>query len=107
MGRLVSIIIPAWQASETLPFTLQSIFSQDYVDKEVIVIDDASTDNLKEAIAPWLDRVIFRRLPENSGPQKTRNAGFREAHGDYLIFCDADLVYLDKSAISKLVQTLE
>ncbi len=99
----ISVIIPAYNHADTLPACLDSVFAQtirhreaegrgDPVDVlEVIVINDGSTDNTKEVLKPYLDRIIYRETP-NSGAQKTRNLGFSLSRGKFVIFCDADVI---------------
>jgi glycosyltransferase involved in cell wall biosynthesis len=104
--KLVSIIIPAWQSAGTLPTTLRTIFAQTYRPLEVIIVDDASTDATEAAIAPWRDRIHYEKLSANAGAPHARNTGFGFASGEFVMFCDSDLV-LRADAIEKLVQTLE
>lgn len=85
----VSVIIPAYNASRTLPRALNSVFAQSMRDYEVIVIDDGSTDDMSAALRDYEDRVLFLRQT-NAGPSAARNNGARHASGTYLAFLDAD-----------------
>lgn len=91
MNPLISIIIPSYQHASTLPACLTRIFAQTYTPLEIIVIDDGSTDGTQQAVAPFRDRINYVRQ-ENSGANVARNNGFAESKGDYVIFCDADVI---------------
>jgi len=92
----VSVIIPTYNAANYLSETIESVLAQTYKDFEIIVIDDGSTDNTKEVVAPYLDRIMFLEVP-NGGPAKARNRAIRESSGKYVAFLDADDIwYPDK-----------
>ncbi len=85
----VSVIIPAYNASNTLQACLRSVHAAEYDGEvEVIVVDDASTD-ATPAIAEELGCRVIRRV-SNAGPAVSRNAGAKAAKGEILIFVDAD-----------------
>ncbi len=89
----VSILIPAYNAEETILQALGSAQSQSLNDLEIIVIDDASTDRtveLVEARSADDPRVRLLRLETNRGPAAARNAGINLAQGDWLALLDAD-----------------
>lgn len=85
-----SIVIPAYNAAQTIEATLASCFMQSYQDYEIIVVDDASTDNTREVLEAHSDRIQYLRLPENKGSSAARNLGMANATGDYYAFLDAD-----------------
>ncbi|MEF3695738.1 glycosyltransferase family 2 protein [Desulfolutivibrio sp.] len=85
---LVSIIIPAYNYAHFLPFTLKSAIRQD-VDREIIVVDDGSTDNTQAACEPFADQITFMRQ-ENKGLSAARNRGIEAAGGSFLVFLDSD-----------------
>jgi glycosyltransferase involved in cell wall biosynthesis len=87
----ISVIIPTYQHGETIAACLDSVFKQTIKDIEVIVINDGSADGTDKAIAPFLDRIIYRKTM-NSGAPKSRNLGFSLSSGKYVIFLDADIV---------------
>lgn len=68
---------------------IDSALSQTYAATEVVVVDDGSTDNSREAIASYGDRVV-RIFKANGGQASAFNAGFAASHGDFVIFLDAD-----------------
>lgn len=104
MSRL-SVIVGTYQHGTTIARTLDAIFSQSQPADEVIVVDDGSTDNTDQRLAPYLDRISFVRQ-ENAGAPSARNHGFRQSTGDYVLFCDADVV-MRPNMLQRLKETLE
>ena len=88
----VSIIIPTYNRAHFLGEAIQSVLDQTYQDFEIIVIDDASTDNTEELVKSFGDeRIRYIRLKENSGASSVpRNTGLRAARGEYIAFLDSD-----------------
>ena len=92
----ISVIIPTYNTAHYLQEAIESVLAQTYTDFELIVIDDGSTDNTKEVVAPYLDRIVFLET-ENNGPSKARNRAIRESSCEYVAFLDADDIwYPDK-----------
>lgn len=92
MDHLVSIIIPVYNAQDTLMKALQSVVSQSYTNLEIIVVNDGSTDQ-SAAIIDEMSRLDYRiRVfhKKNGGQSSARNLGLREAHGEYIQFLDSD-----------------
>ncbi|WP_122468918.1 glycosyltransferase family 2 protein [Brevundimonas lutea] len=87
-GPLVSVIMTAHAAGETIDYALASILDQSYLDIEVIVVDDASDPPLEIAVPD--PRVRLVRLEQNAGPYVARNVGLAEAKGAFIAFQDAD-----------------
>jgi glycosyltransferase involved in cell wall biosynthesis len=92
---LVSIVIPAYNVAPLISNALNSAFAQTMTDIEVIVVNDGSPDTaaLEAALAPYRDRIRYV-VQENAGPSAARNAGIREARGEFVAFLDADDVLL-------------
>ena len=90
---LISIIIPAYNAAKCLSYSLGSALKQQFDLLEIVVVDDASTDDTR-AVAQKLahddKRVKIQSHTSNQGPAMARNTGIEQAHGDYLLFLDAD-----------------
>ncbi len=86
-----SIIIPAFNAAKYLNATIQSVINQSDQDWEVLIIDDGSKDNTKEALEAFLsDSRIHYYYQKNSGVSIARNNGINRAQGQYIAFLDAD-----------------
>lgn len=101
---LVSIIIPCWNVAELLPKTLASIGTQTYQNVEVIGVDDGSTDSTAEILAKAAGVQVITQ--QNRGAAAARNAGAAHAHGEFLLFCDAD-VTLEPHALGTFVRLLQ
>lgn len=86
---LVSIIIPCYNAEKYVGEAIQSALDQTYPHKEVIVIDDGSTDGSLEVIRSFGDRVRWETGP-NRGACAARNRGLKIARGEFIQFLDAD-----------------
>lgn len=89
----VSVIIPAFNAVDTIEVTLRSILAQTFAPLEIIVVDDGSTDTTPELVARFAPEVrLLRQANQGCGP--ARNTGARVARGDWLAFLDADDTWL-------------
>lgn len=96
-NELVSIIMPAFNAGETLSVSIESVISQSIPDWVLYVIDDASTDNTSEIIRKYAvedNRIIYIGMQYNSGVAAARNAGLSAAKGKYIAFLDSDDIWL-------------
>ncbi len=89
----VSVIIPAFNALETIDESLRSLRGQSFADFETIVVDDGSTDGTADHVAAAFPEVILCRQ-RNGGPAAARNAGAEVATGEWLAFLDADDLWL-------------
>ncbi|MEO1395326.1 MAG: glycosyltransferase family A protein [Cyanobacteria bacterium J06634_5] len=102
----VSIVIPAYNAMEYLPHTVESVLQQTFRDFEVVIVNDGSTDNIKY----WFDQAVrdprFRLISqENQGIAGARNAGIANTQGEFIAFLDADDLW-HPSKLKKQVQAL-
>jgi len=86
----ISIIIPCYNGTTFIHETLDSIFSQDESNFEIILVDDGSTDNLREFIQRYNDPRLFYYNQSNQGVSAARNTGYKYAKGNYIVFFDAD-----------------
>lgn len=96
---LASIIISSYNYGRFLAEAIDSALSQTYANTEVIVVDDGSTDNSREIIASYKNRII-PVLKENGGQTSAFNVGFDKSHGEIILFLDADDV-LENTFIAK------
>ncbi|MEM8675744.1 MAG: glycosyltransferase [Cyanobacteria bacterium P01_G01_bin.67] len=87
---LISIIIPAYNASSTINKTVNSVINQTYQNWELIIINDGSTDDTFSLINQLTDSRIKAYDYPNSGVAEARNRGIKLARGDYIAFLDAD-----------------
>src|SRR4051812_47984598 len=93
----VSVIIPARNEEDCLGSCLHSIVTQDAVDFEVIVVDDASTDRTRETASSFANVQVLDAAPLRPGRTGKSNAlatGAIQARGTWLLFTDADTVHL-------------
>jgi glycosyltransferase involved in cell wall biosynthesis len=86
---LASILINNYNYGRFLGQAIDSALSQDYLSKEILVVDDGSTDNSREIIFSYGDRII-PIFKENGGQASAFNAGVAASRGDILCFLDAD-----------------
>lgn len=94
---LVSIIIPCHNAAPWLAETLESALAQTWPEKEIILVDDGSTDGSLAIASTFSPRGVRVLSQPNLGASAARNAGLREARGDFIQFLDADdLIAPDK-----------
>lgn len=101
---LVSIIIPCFNAEKFIGDAIRSALDQTYANKEVIVIDDGSTDGSVAVVQTFGDAVQLIAGP-NGGAAEARNKGLAIARGEMVQFLDADdLLHSDK--LSKMVPLL-
>ena len=94
---LVSIIVPIFNGEEYLVGTIESVISQTYLNWEMILVDDCSTDKTSAIINRFVasDTRIRKITLESSsgGPARPRNKGLSVAKGDFVAFIDADDVW--------------
>ena len=89
----ISVVIPAFNCARYLPAAIESVLAQTYEDREILVVDDGSTDDTPVVIKPYLDRIQYIRQ-SNRGLPGARNTGIRNARGEYIALLDADDFWL-------------
>ena len=89
---LISVVVPAFNASQTIRETLRTISQQTYRNLEVIVVDDGSTDNTAALVQEHsLHDPRFRLISQmNGGVASARNTGVHASSGEFIAFIDAD-----------------
>jgi glycosyltransferase involved in cell wall biosynthesis len=92
---LVSVIIPNYNYAKYLSDCLNSILNQSYLNLEIILVDDGSTDN-SITIAESFGNRIKIIVQDHKGVNAARNLGIKNATGTFLAFCDSDDVWLPK-----------
>lgn len=104
---LVSIILPTYNRASIIMRAIASILAQTYINWELIIIDDGSTDNTQEKICEIKDaRIIYVRLDANKGANYARNYGSKMAKGKYLAFIDSDNYWMENK-IERQLELLE
>lgn len=90
----VSVIVPVYNAHNTLNRCLESLTKQTLEDIEIICVDDCSVDDSWAIMQDWErrypEKMIIINSPENRGPGGARNIGLQYARGEYIGFCDSD-----------------
>ncbi|MDO4780917.1 MAG: glycosyltransferase family A protein [Candidatus Saccharibacteria bacterium] len=88
----ISIIVPAYNAEKTIADLIVSILDQDFLDFELIIVNDGSTDNTKDIVRELSkgDSRIVLVNKKNGGPSSARNIGIKYAKGRFIQFYDSD-----------------
>jgi lipopolysaccharide/colanic/teichoic acid biosynthesis glycosyltransferase len=89
---LVSIIMPSYNTALYIEESIKSVLDQTYKNWELIIVDDCSTDNTDDVVAPYLadSRIKYLKNEKNSGAAVSRNRALREAKGRWIAFLDSD-----------------
>ena len=108
---MISVIIPVYNQADSITKTLASLEAQTYQDLEIIIVNDGSSDGVDGVLEKYLknsqSNLQFIVLHQkNAGAPAARNRGYRESHGDYLFFCDADIVLAPK-ALEEMLEALK
>lgn len=101
----VSIIIPVYNAERYLRKCLESIVSQTYINWELILVNDGSTDTSGKICEEYAEKDARVRVynKSNTGVSDSRNLGIKESTGKYLVFVDADDYWLSVNDLATLV----
>jgi glycosyltransferase involved in cell wall biosynthesis len=87
----VSVVIPAYNQAEFLGEAINSVIEQTYINFELIIVDDASTDDLENIVKLFNDpRIIFIRHERNMGADAARITGIHASCGEVIAFLDQD-----------------
>ena len=86
---LFSVIIPVYNGAATVGRAVESVLGQSWARREVIVVDDGSSDETPQVVKRFGDAVRYLRQ-DNAGVSAARNAGAQQANGEWLAFLDAD-----------------
>lgn len=110
MNRMikVSIIIPVFNSAHLVEQTIRTVLKQNFQEWEMIIIDDGSSDYIKELIEQYTQedtRIKFLRQ-QNAGASAARNTGIKNANHDWLLFLDAD-DWLHEDFFEKMIAVLE
>ena len=93
---LISVIIPTYNRANTIARAINSVLAQSYNNIEIIIVDDASTDDTFKIIQTFKDsRIVYIKNEKNLGPSISRNKGALAARGEIIAFQDSDDEWLD------------
>ena len=110
MSKLISVVIPVYNAEEFLRQCLESLFSQCNEEVEVVLVNDGSKDNSCSICEEFIKNnpAVEARLvnQENSGSLRSRVNGVAAAKGEYILFMDADDLLLEK-ALETLLEIIQ
>ena len=111
LNPLVSIIIPLYNSENYVHKTIESILNQTYKNFELIIVDDASTDNSIKIINSYIrDDKRIKLIQSSSnfgGPARPRNIGIRKSKGEYIAFCDNDDLWENNKLEMQLNQIIK
>ncbi len=97
----VSVIIPAYNGDRYIGEAIDSILAQTYRDYEIIVVDDGSTDNTRQVVKQYGDRIQYLSQI-NQGVAASRNLGLKVSQGEYVAFLDQDDIFLPHKLASQV-----
>ncbi len=108
---LVSVLIPAYNHEDYIKKTLDTILNDSFPDKEIVIIDDGSTDNTNSVISEWIDKnkssiEINYKSRQNRGLTKTLNELLSMAKGEYIVTLGSD-DYLLEGGLQKRYEYLK
>lgn len=102
----ISIIMVTYNAEKTIENSLLSLIKQDYKDKEIILIDGASTDRTVEIVERYKDYIDFMVSEPDRGIYHAANKGIEAATGDYIGFLNAGDWYINNHVLSEMAHRL-
>lgn len=104
---LVSIIMPSYNTAPYIKQTIQSVLDQTYINWELIIVDDCSTDNTNEVVDTIKDcRIHYLKNEKNSGAAISRNKALREAKGQWIAYLDSDDLWMPEK-LEKQIKFME
>lgn len=94
LQKSISVVLPTYNAKDTLPLTLDSLKNQTYTNFEIIVIDDGSSEDIKSIIDQFdcKNDIHYIRLDKNMGKNYARNAGISISSGSTILLFDSDMI---------------
>ncbi|MBD2449489.1 glycosyltransferase family 2 protein [Nostoc sp. FACHB-152] len=102
----ISVLIPAYNAMNYLPETIENVLSQTFTDFEVIVVNDGSADETERWVSQIKDPRVKLITQENQGLAGARNTGIAHAKGEYITFLDADDLW-EPTKLEKQLRVME
>lgn len=105
---MISIIVPVYNAEKYLDRCFGSVLNQSYIDYEVIIVDDGSTDGSPDICKKWtkVDKRFRYFYKTNGGSASARNYGLKKVRGEFISFIDAD-DYVDINFLKKMYNGIQ
>lgn len=101
-----SIIMAAFNAEKSIKKSIESVINQKFSDYEFIIINDCSTDNTQNIVSQYENiRLINNKVNLKAGG--ARNVGLNNAKGEYILFLDADDIFIDNNILKKINDNIE
>lgn len=104
---LVSVVVLNYNRRDALAQTLDSVLRQDYPNREIIIVDNHSEEDIRSVVEAQGSEIKLVELPQNLGSCAGRNAGIREARGAFIITIDDDVNLASPFEISKIVKAFQ
>lgn len=104
MNPKISIITITYNRARFLPEAIESVLAQSFTDWELLIIDDASTDDTSEVAGRYASidqRIKYYKNQENLKISRSRNRGLELSKGDYVAVLDSDDIWRDKDKLQK------
>ena len=102
MGRLISVIMPVYNAERFVADAIRSVVNQTHEEWELLIVNDGSSDRSEHIIQSFQDNRIHYFFQQNRGVSAARNVALRHAKGDFFCFLDADDVYTANALSARL-----
>lgn len=105
MDKLVSIVVPVYNAGAYIEETMEMVRRQTYPHWELLLVDDCSSDDSKAKIEKWCqddERIRLIAKEQNEGAALARNTGMNHAKGRYIAFLDADDIWMSEKLEKEL-----
>lgn len=100
----ISVVTTSFNTASVIEKTIRSVISQDYGDYEYIIIDGGSTDGAQEVIGRYIDQIAVFTSEKDRGIYDGMNKGVLAATGDFVIFLNADDIFVDGSVLSDVAE---
>lgn len=96
MNDLVSIVMPSYNTAQYIAESIKSVQAQSYMNWELLIVDDCSTDDTERIVKSYLSdsRIRFLRNDVNRGAAISRNRALKEARGRWIAFLDSDDLWM-------------
>lgn len=100
----ITIIIPVYNVEKYIKKTIESLIKQTLVDKEILIINDGSTDNTLQVVREYINKYKYIKIinQKNLGVSHSRNVGINEAKGKYILFNDGDDWIKDEDYLERI-----